>query len=217
MSVQDDRRENELITLFQLEKPVNPTRSGIDAFLDVNGQKVPFELKSTTKSSVTTVRDFGLEHIRKWQGKHWLFGFYATGGLQLNYCLYGSPEKMEPWIREKEAYIYSDYQLAQYTPKLLDIAVLYKILGQKNIYSLEDVKKLHKRQYTLLEYQKQMDLEQGYSPARMLAILQDRCKYLLERGATLNNPHIPGSYFQGWEKITSNYAIRLRQLVARSF
>ncbi|MGB3240730.1 MAG: hypothetical protein WBB29_20760 [Geitlerinemataceae cyanobacterium] len=216
MSVQDDLREKELIILFQLERPVKPTRSGIDALLDLNGQKIPFELKSTTKSSVTTVRDFGLEHIRKWKGKHWLFGFYETGGLQLNYCLYGSPEKMEPWIREKEAYIYSDYQLAQHTPKRLDLTVLYQILGQKTIYSLEDAQKLHKRQYTLSEYQRQMDVEQGYSPTRMLAILQDRCKYLLERGSTLNNPHIPGSYFQGWEKITRHHAVRLRQLVAQS-
>ncbi|HIK31764.1 MAG TPA: hypothetical protein IGS31_10545 [Oscillatoriales cyanobacterium M4454_W2019_049] len=75
MSIQDDRRENELITLFKLEKPLNLTRIGIDVFLAFNGQKVPFELKSTTQSSVTTVRDFGVEHIRKWQGKHWIFGF----------------------------------------------------------------------------------------------------------------------------------------------
>lgn len=50
----------------------------------------------------------------------------------------------------------------------------------------------------------------------MLEILRDRCRYLIERGATLNNPHIPGSYFSGWEKITAEPAKRLRELVAKA-
>ncbi len=79
MTVQDDSRENELIQLFNLERPVNLTRSGTDAILSLNSLKIPFELKSTTKTSVTTVRDFGPEHIKKWRGKHWLFGFYEKG------------------------------------------------------------------------------------------------------------------------------------------
>ncbi|MGD1703269.1 hypothetical protein [Dapis sp. BLCC M229] len=33
MTVQDDSRENELIQLFNLERPVNLTRSGTDAIL----------------------------------------------------------------------------------------------------------------------------------------------------------------------------------------
>lgn len=61
-----------------------------------------------------------------------------------------------------------------------------------------------------------MDLTSGYSPERMLSILQDRCQYLIEKGSTLNNPHIPASYFNGWEKITKNYAQRLRELVAEA-
>ncbi|WP_293079190.1 hypothetical protein [Okeania sp. SIO3B5] len=58
-----------------------------------------------------------------------------------------------------------------------------------------------------------MDLEFGYSPERMLSILRDRCQYLIERGSTLNNPHIPASYFKNWERITTNHAQRLRELV----
>ena len=76
MTVQDDSREKELIQLFKLEKPANPSRSGTDAILSLDSLKIPFELKSSTKQSVTTVRDFGQEHISKWQGKHWLFRFY---------------------------------------------------------------------------------------------------------------------------------------------
>lgn len=213
MSVQDDSRENELIRLFQLQKPANPSRSGIDAILILGQFNVSFELKSSTKTSVTTVRDFGVEHIKKWQGKHWLFGFYESSGKQLKYCLYASPQMMIPWIREKEAYIASDYKLAQLVPKIISIPILYEIMGQKDFYTLEDAQSLHKRQYTIAEYQKQMDLELGYSPERMLSILKDRCQYLIGRGSTLNNPHIPASYFQGWEKIISNHAQRLRELV----
>ncbi|MCT7978021.1 hypothetical protein [Laspinema olomoucense] len=216
MTVQDDIREYELIELFQLEKPANPTRSGTDAILLLKGSQIPFELKSSTKSSVTTVRDFGVAHIRKWHGKHWLFGFYSAGGKVLNSCLYGSPQAMAPWIAEKEAYIQSDYQLAQLSPERLTMSVLYEIVGKKDVYTLKDANKLHKRQYSMEEYLSKMDLKPGYSPERMLAILQDRCQYLIERGSTLNNPHIPASYFKGWERIANNHAQRLRELVAEA-
>jgi len=33
-------------------------------------------------------------------------------------------------------------------------------------------------------------------------------------GSTLNNPHIPASYFSGWEHIEDDHAARLRELVA---
>ena len=132
MSVQDDRRENELVQLFLLQKPANPTRSGIDAILDLNGQKIPFELKSTTKSSVTTVRDLSPKHIKKWQDKHWLFGFYDRGGTTLKYCLYGSPQKMANWIGDKQEYIKTDIALAQIVPELITTNVLStKFLAKK--------------------------------------------------------------------------------------
>lgn len=40
-----------------------------------------------------------------------------------------------------------------------------------------------------------MDLPDGYSPKRMLEILRLRARYLLDRGSTLNNPHIPKRFF----------------------
>jgi hypothetical protein len=216
MTVQDDRRENQLIALFELRKPPNATRSGTDAILDLNGLHIPFELKSTTTTSVTTVRDFGLNHIKKWQGKHWLFGFYNKQGTELKYCIYASPQAMAPWICEKETYILSDYKLAQLAPDLLKIDALYEILGKKEFYPIEDAKTLQKKQYTIQQYHEKMDLSQGYSPEQMLSILKDRCRYLIERGSTLNNPHILASYFQCWEKITNNYAQRLRELVTEA-
>jgi hypothetical protein len=89
MAVQDDRRQNELILLFNLSRPAQPTRSGLDAVLDLDGLVIPFELKSTTTGDVTTVRDMGRDHIVKWEGQHWLIGVYAADGTTLQYCLYG--------------------------------------------------------------------------------------------------------------------------------
>lgn len=213
MSVQDDRRESELITLFDLKKPDHPSRSGVDAILEIEERNIPFELKSTTTNSVTTVRDFSFDHVQKWQGKHWLFGFYDKTGRSLRYCLYASPEMMAPWIQQKAQYIAPDQQIAQRLPDRLKLADLYEILGKKSRYTLNDAKALQKRQYTLNDYRAKMDLDEGYSSQRMLEILRDRCRYLIQRGSTLNNPHIPGSYFQDWEKITQNHAQRLRELV----
>ncbi|MCW5213022.1 hypothetical protein VU04_08950 [Desulfobulbus sp. TB] len=54
-----------MIELFNLYKDGDEGRSGIDTFLDYKGQKIPFELKTTSQGSVTTVRDFGPDHIKK--------------------------------------------------------------------------------------------------------------------------------------------------------
>lgn len=218
MAVQDDARERQLIELFNLERISGAGRADTDARLVIGEVRVPFELKSTTSAdgSVTTVRDFGAAHIAKWKGKHWLIGCYRQDGVTLNYCLYGSPQRMAPWIREKEEYIRVDCLLADCVPELITLEMLYKILGEKQVYLLEDAKLLHKRQYKQAQYREKMDLEQGYSAERMLHILKDRCRYVIERGATLNNPHIPGSYFAGWERITQNHANRLRELVAEA-
>ncbi|MGB3513177.1 MAG: hypothetical protein WBA93_28980 [Microcoleaceae cyanobacterium] len=99
---------------------------------------------------------------------------------------------------------------------MININLLYEVIGKKEVYTLEDAQSLQKRQYTIQEYRNKMDLKFGYSPERMLSILTDRCEYLIERGSTLNNPHIPASYFQGWEQITTNHAQHLRELVTET-
>ena len=210
MTVQDDARENQLIKLFQLEQPPNRRRNDTDALLNYKGKTFYFQLKSTTKNSVTTVRDFGIEHIKKWQNKHWIIGFYDQE-TNLKYCHYASPKEMSKWIKEKEQYIAGDFKLAQLVPNLINLQVMYNIVGEKQYYTIQDAKKIQKRQYTLEEYHQLMDRENGYSPQRMLQIIRDRCEYIMRRGSTLNNPHIPASYFNGWEKIIDNRASKLRQ------
>jgi hypothetical protein len=216
MVVQDDARERQLIELFKLKRIEGAGRADTDAELVVDGATIPFELKSSTDDSVTTVRDFGPSHVEKWKNKHWLIGFYEKDGVTLKYCIYGSPRKMAPWVKEKEDYIRVDFELAKTVPDLITVEILYQVLGKKDVYTVQDARLLHKRQYTSEQYLEQRDLQNGYSPKRMLAILKDRCRYIISRGSTLNNPHIPGSYFAGWEHITAKHAERLRKLVAEA-
>jgi hypothetical protein len=213
MTVQDDARESELINLFDLMRPENHTRSGVDALLELDGNIYEFELKSTSRGSVTTVRDFGMEHISKWEGKHWLIGVYDSWGVNLMYCLYGSPLAMSGWIQEKKNYIMNDFRIADIVKRRLGLEDMFEVIGKKEQYTLEDAKLLQKKQYSIAEYREMMDMRSGYSPERMLEMFRDRGAYLVKRGSTLNNPHIPKSYFRGWEQITHNHPVRLREMV----
>ncbi len=217
MAIQDDARENAQRELFGLIKPDGEGRSGVDAIMKLDKDtELPFELKTTTSGSVTTVRDFGYDHIQKWKHKHWLISKYTTDGNNMEYSLYGSPQAMANWINEKEKYITPDFELAKIAPNKLTLDDLYLIVGKKEIYHLHDAMKLNKKQYSISKYKELMDTKDGYTSERMLDILKFRCKYLIERGSTLNNPHIPASYFKGWEKITEDHAAKLKEMVLQS-
>lgn len=144
MPVQDDVRENELRELFGLSIPENHTRGGTDAVLRMDGKEIPFELKSTSRGSVTTVRDFGMDHVEKWASKHWLIGVYDQSGENLRYSLYGSPQSMSPWILQKRDYISNDYGLASVIDRVLGLDEMYEVIGQKEQYSLDDAQGLQK-------------------------------------------------------------------------
>lgn len=120
---------------------------------------------------------------------------------------------MEGWILDMEEYVRPDLVIAAHAPKLATLELLGEVLGKKDTYAYEDARSLQKKQYSTKEYLELMDVPNGYSPNRMLEMLRARCRYLVERGATLNNPHIPPAYFKEWEKITKKHAQRLRELV----
>jgi hypothetical protein len=211
---QDDYREEAMRVLFELYKDDNEGRDGVDAHMEIDGRVVPFELKTTSKGSVTTARDFGPDHIRKWKDKHWLIGFFIQGR---EFYHYASPDMMEAWISSKEEYIKPDFMLANLASSKLSTEDLYKVMEKKAIYTYDDAKSLQKMQYKKSKYIELQDMPNGYSPERMLEILQDRANYLVQRGSTLNNPHIPNKYFEGWVEITDNHAATLRQLVREYF
>ncbi|WP_197739576.1 PDDEXK family nuclease [Vibrio taketomensis] len=136
---QDDVREEAMRNLFGLYKDENEGRSGVDAYLDIHGYQIAFELKTTSKGSVTTVRDFGPDHIEKWRTKHWLIGFFING---TEYYVYASPEMMRPWIQEKSEYISPDFRMSEIASSRLTLEDMYNILGQKTMYTYQDAKKL---------------------------------------------------------------------------
>jgi len=212
--VQDDARENQMVQLFNLTVPEDRSRGDMDAYLHLDGRAVPFELKSTTGASVSTVRDFGPDHIRKWRdGLHWLFAFYDRSGTRLRHCVYASPHDMEPWIADKERYIRPDILLADMAPPLVTAKAVRRILGDKDVYSLDDAKWIMKNQWSAADFRDHRDLPNGYSLEQMTHILPLRARYAILRGATLNNPHIEGRFFDSFERITEEHAIRLREMV----
>ncbi len=216
MAVQDDRRENEQRELFELDVADDRSRDGVDALLEIGGEICEFELKSTTKKTVTTVRDFGMDHIEKWKTKHWLFGFYTPQGNALRYTRYASPKMMEPWISEKKQYIQPDFAIGKLAAKRLNLSDLFEVCGEKHVYSYEDAKSLLKNQLKKVEYYHLQDVEGGYSQDRMLGLLRQRSVYVSNRGSTLNNPHIPVPVLESLPKITSDHAATLRELVTQS-
>jgi hypothetical protein len=230
VAAQDDAREREMRGLFNLVRPEKFGRGDIDAVLDLDGAAVPerlrgieihFELKSATreKPSFSTVRDFGLHYIEKWRHLHWLFGVYgaAEGEMKLQYCLYGSPAQMKPWFDRMAAYIAPDVTLSEVIPALIDDGVLSAVLSESEDFDFDEANQLMKKQFSRQQYRSAADLFGGrYSREAMLVMLRKRCQYVIERGSTLNNPHIPASYFVGWEKIDKNHAARLRELVVEA-
>lgn len=272
MAAQDDAREKKIRDLFNLRIDPDRKRADTDAYLDrPDFDPVPFELKSTTKTSISTVRDFNPDHVKKWRDEHWLFGFFDAQ-QELQYCCYASPAMMKPWIDRLEAYVRPDIELAARLGSHVTEDDLIAILGDKEVYSSGDAWSIHKKQwkkqqyldafdveagytrerlltvlaggmtpeqvvtrlgdkpvYTVAEVRKglprgrwrkafleQVDVPAGYWKARMVEILQERARYILDRGTTLNNPHISKTFFDGFEKITSNQAMRVRELVAQA-
>lgn len=231
VAAQDDVREREIRTLFNLTRPEKYGRADIDAVLELEGTAIPkelqnqeiaFELKSATrgKPTISTVRDFGLHHIEKWRPLHWLFGIYGPGPdgeLRLHYCLYGSPARMRPWFDQMASYVGPDVALADTVPDLIGEETLGRVLGGAKEFGYEDARRLMKNQYGREDYLEAADLPNDrYSRAAMLEMLRERVRYVIQRGSTLNNPHIPASYFHGWEQITKNHAARLRDLVVEA-
>lgn len=199
MAFQDDTREDMVRQLLKLKK--NSSRSGVDAYHQFSRDDKEYiadiELKSTSKDSVTTARDVGIDHLVKWRSRIWIIAYFNQDEtLKSILCL--SPKEMEPWIVRKENYVKPDILLGEIASTKLDIDDLYHVCEQKAIYSVDDAKALHKKQWNKSKYQSNVDYVQGttegYSPSKMLEILQQRTKYLVQRGITLNNPHIPKTF-----------------------
>jgi len=206
MPVQDDERERELVRMFNLEWDPDHQRSGVDALLSVavgdRNCRFEVEVKSSTGSTVSTARDVGMDHIQKWRKKLFVIGFYSKEARrpELQHCLCLTPLDMEPWIATIEAKIRIDFKLALLASRRLELSDLFNVCGEQENYSLQDAKRLHKQQWTTEEYTAAQDIiingRPRISQTRMLEILRLRSKYIAERGATLNNPHITKTHLE---------------------
>jgi len=99
MAVQDDLRERILADLFNLTR--QESRIGIDA-LDENDNM--YELKSTTRSQVSTARDLGPNHIKKWKQRYWIVanGVQDLGKFEINSVYFLSSCHMAEWYHSIE-------------------------------------------------------------------------------------------------------------------
>lgn len=206
--------------MFNLTVPPDRRRSDVDGYLSLKDHPdwLPFELKSTTRNSISTVRDFGPEHVAKWRNLHWIFAFYEKDAETLKYCYYASPADMRDWVEDKERYIRPDMVLAEHSVGLITDETLTTVLGPADTFTKDDAKLLMKKQWSAQQYKDATDLPRGkYSREQMLRMLQERLGYVIRRGATLNNPHISESYFtqRKLPKITEDHAATLRALVRR--
>lgn len=214
MPVQDDVREQQMVNLFNLTVPEDRSRADIDAHLLIDGHRIDFELKSTTSTNVSTVRDFGPAHIRRWRkGLHWIFAFYDRTGTKLHHCIYASPADMEPWIAKKEEYIKPDVLLADSLPGRIDEGMVVSLFGEADSYTPAQARSIMKGQWGAADYLEHRDVPGGYSLTMMTEILRLRARYVIERGSTLNNPHIEKGFFTHLDKITSEHAATLREKV----
>ncbi|MBC7733809.1 MAG: hypothetical protein H7306_18265 [Bacteriovorax sp.] len=229
MAVQDDERERELVRMFNLAWDPAHQRSGVDALLDVELEGATFrfeiEVKSTTGDTVSTARDVGMEHIQRWRRMLFVIGFYSKEARrpELKRCLCLTPTDMEPWIASVESKILVDFKIAARASRKLDLADLFDVCGEQSSYSLADAKRLHKQQWTTAEYEAALDTMEGNRPRisqlKMLEILKLRSRYISERGATLNNPHVTKTHllpFFGTDRelVGNAWAASIRKLAA---
>jgi hypothetical protein len=207
-SVQDDGREWELCRTFNLSWDPSHARGGEDASMIVTvdglSYRLGVEVKSTTGDTVSTARDVSPDHIRRWRSMFFVIGFYSVGGnrphLIKSLCL--SPVDMEPWIASIAKMIEPDFKIAQLASRRLELDDLFEVCGRKDAYTIEDARLLHKMQWSISDYMAAADMEGPdgvlLSPESMLSVLRSRSKYIAERGATLNNPHITKTFLKAF-------------------
>lgn len=227
MTVQDDERERELVRLFNLRWDPAHQRGGVDALLDISvdgtSHTIEVEVKSTTGSTLSTARDVGMDHILKWRRMLFVVGFYTKDARrpELKSCLCLTPEDMRTWIDDVEAKVLVDFKIAARSSALLDHNDLVAVCGTKAVYSLADAKAVLRQQWTAENYHANADAvdadgARAYSPTAMLSVLRARAKYIAERGATLNNPHVTKKhltrFFGTPSEIKLDWAARIRAI-----
>lgn len=239
MPVQDDEREEKMVSLFNLKQSEDRKRHQTDAWLDLaesgavdyNGETcIEFELKSTTTRSVSTVRDFGKSHIEKWACLHWIVGFFPDKNARNpRECKYLSPEDMKAWTNKMWQYIKPDFDMAALAASRLTVEDMQSICGKKNRYLLADAKNVMKKQIKRREYLWRMDIPGGYSlealsKAVSQMVVNDIKKLLGEKDIYSEDDLVSIQRYQnepdrvrGWADLGKKYsANRVREIAAEA-
>lgn len=210
---QDDGRERAMVAALNLDQRPDRSRHDEDAHLDVTVQgrshRLLFELKSTpANSDFGTGRDTGTRQLLRWSEMHFVFGWFPPRDNRPLRMWYGSPAMMRGWIAAELDYIAPDLRLLTLVPALVGEDVVDAVLGSKDVYDFEDMKRLMKAQWNTDRasgrgnlYRERADLATGERPSELrysrtaaLSAVQDRIRYLLARGGTVNNRKISARY-----------------------
>ena len=193
---QDDQREQEQLRIFGLRQEPGSSREDNDARLDLvhfSSQKI--ELKTTTKDSITTARDFGLDHINNWRSKHMLASFYDPSGNEISWSLLIPNIALNSWLDEQVRYIRYDLSIIEALIKTVDLQFLNElrcsVFSESERYEGQIIEDLLKQQIGREAKAAFIDVDStGVSPDSLNDAIKKRLLYLVSRGVTRNNPHI---------------------------
>jgi hypothetical protein len=200
---QDDSREQDMLRVFGLRQETGSSRGDNDAFFDVSNKPSQcLELKSTTTSSLVTARDFGLQHINEWRGKHILGSFYDRGGNNIRWSILIPNMFLNSWLDEQLEYIKCDIIILEAIGDCItsDITKRLRIemFGEKDMYTEDELRSLLKHQIRRNQYTEFLDEVDGgerkCSDKNVDAAIRLRTQYLLNRGTSRNNPHISSTW-----------------------
>ncbi len=114
-TVQDDVREQQIALHCGLTR--TGKRAGADAF-DENGN--PYELKSATKSGITTGRDIGVHTIAVYRKEYWVIAegtnYQAASGLkrfEIRSLYIAHPKDLESWFARIESRIKEELEICE--------------------------------------------------------------------------------------------------------
>ncbi|MEU6072272.1 hypothetical protein [Micromonospora sp. NPDC047074] len=210
---QDDGRERAMVAALNLEQPPDRARHGYDAHLDLDSggrlHRLLFECKSAPHNKdFGTGRDTGLRQLQRWADMHFVFGWFEPRDNQPQRLWYGSPGMMRAWNDREQAYLIPDLELLHYVPATIDSEAVTHILGDKDVYTYEELRVLLKAQWDADQisgrpnlYLENADIRRGRRAADCLYsrevaefAVRERVHYLLARGGTVNNRKITARY-----------------------
>ena len=169
-TIQDDSREQKTAEMFNLDR--DGGRIGTDA---TDENKNLYELKTTTRRSVSTARDFGLNHIARWRQHYFIIQTWETVNKVLvptkSYFL--APEHMEEWYAKIEKKLNHSIKLIETTKKLLEATGAMSDKNLAEVIRLLDRGKLLNDPHISLSYIRKHGIEiENHCPKKLRELVK---------------------------------------------